>query len=245
MPFLLLGSVSFVAWFISMLAGGGSPLILIPVVNGLLGAQAIAPVITIGMLVGSTQRAFVFRRQIDVSVTLWSLPGAISGAVLGAYTFTQIHLDWLQLLMGLVLLVMGLNYWLGRQEPLFQICTWHFLPLSFLSAFVSGLIGSIGPVMNPVYLSYGLDKENLIATKSASVMVAHGVKLVTYAMLGALTTTHLSYGLTIGLAAIPANWLGKKVLRKMSSQQFRQVVLTFVALSGLWMLWGQRQLLAW
>ena len=53
---VLLSSVSFSAWFISMLVGGGSPLILIPVVTLLLGAPAVAPVLTIGSTLGNVQR---------------------------------------------------------------------------------------------------------------------------------------------------------------------------------------------
>jgi hypothetical protein len=72
----ILFAASFVAWFLSMLAGGGSPFILIPLISLLLGAQVVAPVITVGLLVGNTQRGLFFWRQIDWTVTAWYIPGA-------------------------------------------------------------------------------------------------------------------------------------------------------------------------
>lgn len=51
---------SFLAWFFSMLAGGGSPFILIPMISLLLGSTAVAPVITTGLLIGNTQRGIAF-----------------------------------------------------------------------------------------------------------------------------------------------------------------------------------------
>jgi hypothetical protein len=45
------------------------------------------------------------------------------------------------------------------------------------------------------------------------------------------------------LAGLPANWLGKFVLDKMSNEQFQNAVLAFVAVSGAVMLWQQRQFL--
>ncbi len=246
MTLLFLGLVSVVAWFLSMLAAGGSPFILIPLVTVLLDSQAVAPVITTGMLIGNAQRVFFFWEDIDWRVTLWYLPGAIAGAILGAYAFTQIHIEWLQLILGMALLLMVANYilsnWLQRVNLSFTVETWQFLPIGFFFAFGSGLIGSMGPVLNPIYLNYGLVKEQMIATKSLNVAIAHVIKIFAYIALGAFTKPYVIYGLVIGCAAIPANWLDKLVLDRMSSDQFRHVVFAFVAISGLIMLWQQRRL---
>ncbi|TVQ14019.1 MAG: sulfite exporter TauE/SafE family protein [Leptolyngbya sp. DLM2.Bin27] len=231
---------SFVAWFLSMLAGGGSPFILIPMISLLLGTQAVAPVITTGLLVGNAQRGVVFWHHIDWRVTAWYVPGATVGAVIGCYGLTQIHVEGLQLLLGLGLLAMVANYLLAPKESQFRVETWYFLPLALVNAIGSGLIGSTGPVMNPVYLSYGLEKEAMVATKAVNKVALHLVKLVAYAAFGSLSQEYLAYGLIIGLGAIPANWLGKQVLAKMSVQQFRQLVFAFVAISGVAMIWQQR-----
>ena len=82
---LSLFAASFVAWFLSMLAGGGSPFILIPLISLWIGVQAVAPVITTGLLVGNTQRSLFFWRDIDWTVTAWYVPGAVVGALIGCY----------------------------------------------------------------------------------------------------------------------------------------------------------------
>ena len=240
---LILGLVSFVGWSISMLSGGGSTLILIPLVNLLFGAQAVAPVVSIGILVSNTQRSFFYWREIDWPVVGWYSAGAIVGGLLGAYAFTQINLAWLQIVIGLALLLMVVNYWFGRQEHTFNVQAWQFLPMGFLNAFGSGLIGSTGPIMNPAYLNYGLVKEEMIATKAISGAFVHIIKIAAYVALGVMNFPYLIYGLMIGGMAIPANWLGRLVLHKMSNDQFQQVVWMFVGISGFLMLWGQRQLL--
>lgn len=240
--FLLFG-VSFIAWFLSMLAGGGSPFILIPLISLLMGVQAVAPVITTGLLVGNAQRSFFFWSEIDWRVTAWYLPGATVGAVIGCYGLTQVHLEGLQLLLGIGLLAMVGNYVCGFKNTHFEVKAWHFLPLALLNAIGSGLIGSTGPIMNPLYLGYGLEKEPMVATKALNKVALHLVKLVAYGILGSLSYEYLAYGLVIGLAAIPANWLGKQVLAQMSGQQFRQLVFAFVAVSGVTMIWQQRSLL--
>ena len=245
MTIFLLVLASFIAWFISSLAGGGSPFIIIPMVNFLLEAQAVPPVVTTGMLLGNLQRVFLYWQDIDWELTWWYLPGAISGAVLGSFVFTRTELPWLQVLLGLFLVTSVFSFGFGKKEQSFKVQGWFFLPAGFVYAFLSGLIGSIGPVLNPFYLNYGLVKEKMIATKSAHVLVVHAAKMVTYAALGALTLPYLGYGLIIGIAAAPANWLGQIALQKISEQQFRQIVIALVTISGVFILWDQRDFFAW
>ncbi|MBL1178004.1 sulfite exporter TauE/SafE family protein [Pantanalinema sp. GBBB05] len=240
MTIFLLALASFVAWFISSLAGGGSPYIIMPMVNLLLDAQAIPPIVTIGMLLGNLQRTCVYWEEVDWQLTGWYLPGAIVGAVLGSFVFTQTKLQWLQVLLGVFLVASAAGFWFRPKKAFLQVKGWFFLPAGFVYAFLSGLLGSIGPILNPFYLNYGLVKENMIGTKSAHVLVVHTAKLITYMLLGAMTTSYLGYGLVIGLAAIPANWLGQLALKRMSEQQFRQFVLALVTISGVFILWDQR-----
>lgn len=233
-----------------MLAGGGSPLVLIPLLSVLLGTSAVAPVITTGLLIGNTQRSLFFWQKIDWQVTAWYLPGCIAGAILGAYTLTRMELDWLQILIGIALLGMVLNHWLNRllkfSSRKLTVKAWHFLPAAFLNAIGSALIGSTGPIMNPMYFSYGLEKEAMVATKASNKALLHVIKLISYAALAVLEPTHVAYGLLIGMAAMPANWLGKWVLVRMTNDQFRQMVYGFVAISGALMIWEQRNwFLAW
>ncbi len=247
---ILLSSVSFIAWFVSMLVGGGSPLILIPLVTLLLGAPSVAPVLTIGSVMGNVQRITLLWEHIDWSITLWQIPGVVLGSVLGAYAFTQVEAEGLQIFVAIALIYMVLHALLkdsvailiGKlvKLPTFEFKAWHFLPLGFCNAVASGLVGSTGPLLNPVYLSYGLEKERMVATRSASLTLTHVIKIIAYTTLGVLTPDLVGYGLVIGCAALPANWLGRKVLEKMSAAQFQTAVFGFIGISGIWMLWQQR-----
>lgn len=243
MIFLYLSFASCVAWFVSTLGGGGSPIILVPLVAFLFAPPAIAPVITTAMLMGNSQRLCSFWKYIDWKVTLWYWPGALVGAILGAYTFTQINLEWLQFTIGCFLLLSVINLSLRKTQPTFKVKPWYFLPAGFLQAFISGLIGSSGPIINPIYLNYGLLKERMIATKSLNIVGIHLIKIITYFALGAFKLEYLGYGLVLGFAAIPGNWIGQYVLAKMNEQTFRYSVVALMGVSGLLMLWQQRQLI--
>ena len=236
---------SFASWLISTIAGGGTPLIMIPLIGFFLGSTAIAPVITTVMLCGHPQRLWLYWRYVDWKLMGWYLPGAIVGAVLGAIAYTQIQLEWLPILLAVFLIVSTISYNWSQDsvKPAFTVYPWYFLPSGFVFAFLSGIIGSTGPLLNPLYINYGLVKEDLIGTKSAHLLVIHIVKIITYGIYGALNPTYLGYGLLMGLAAFPGNWLGRKILTRISEQNFQKLLVRFVVLTSLFIFWEQRQLL--
>jgi uncharacterized membrane protein YfcA len=240
---LFLTLASFSSWLISTLAGGGTPLILIPLIGYFLGSTAVPPVLTIVMLCGHPQRLLLYWDKVNWRLMWWYLPGAIIGAILGALVYTKTQIEWLPILLALFLITSTISYGIKGNEPTFQVRPWYFLPSGLIFAFFSGLIGSTGPMLNPLYLNYGLVKEEMIATKSAHLLVVHLVKIITYGWLGVLNFHYLEYGLLMGIAAFPGNWIGQKALKKVSEERFRQLVVGFVLLSSILILWEQRQLL--
>lgn len=240
MTFLWLSLASIWGWFVSTLAGGGSSLVLIPIVGLMLGAAAIPPVITIGCIFGNAERTFAYRQRINWQVIRWELPGALIGSILGAFTLTQLKLEWLSILIALFLLIYGISFIIKKETKSFPVRAWYFLPAGFIYAFLSGIIGGTGPLLAPFYLNYGLVKEELLATQALTRVVIHVVKVFAYAVFGILTLPYLGYGMLIGIAAFPGNWLGHLILEKISEQRFRQLLILFIILSSFLLLWQQR-----
>lgn len=236
---------SFASWLISTIAGGGTPFILIPLIGFFLGSAAIPPVLTTVMLCGHPQRLWLYWKYIDWQIMRWYFPGATVGAVLGAIAYTKVQLEWLPILLAVFLMASTVSYSPSKTQskPAFKVYSWYFLPSGFLFGFLSGLIGSTGPLLNPLYINYGLVKEDLIGTKSAHLLVVHVVKIITYALCGALNPVYLGYGLLMGVAAFPGNWLGQKVLTRISQQNFQKLLVSFVFLTSLLIFWEQRDVL--
>lgn len=219
-------------------------MIMIPLISFFVGAAAVPPVLTTVMLCGHPQRLWLYWKDIDWRIIWWYVPGAIIGAVIGAIIYTKVEIEWLPVLLAVFLILSTFSYSPKEDttEKAFQVHAWYFLPSGFIFAFLSGLIGSAGSLLNPLYINYGLVKENLIGTKSAHLIVVHVVKIITYAIYGALNHTILVYGLLMGLAAFPGNWLGQKILTKISEHNFQKLLVSFVLLTSFLIFWEQRQL---
>jgi len=234
----------FVSWLISTAAAGGGEFIFISAVALLLGGRAVAPVVTLGNLLAVPSRIVIFRKDIDWKIVRWFLGGALPGGLLGAWVFAHTKAEWLRIVVALFLLSAPLQYRFGERELSFRVRLWWFLPAGLTVAFLSGLIGGMGPVLNPLYLNYGTVKEEMVGTKSVNSSLMHVAKIGTYATLGAIRREYLVYALVVGAMAIPANWIAARWLKRLSAKSFRVLVIWLMAASGVFLLWEQRTVLA-
>lgn len=224
------------AWFISTLTAGGAAMLVIPLLGLLLGVELVAPVLSVATVMANPARAIMFRRHIRMDVIRWLLPGSLIGAIAGSWLLSRSNPVWIQLLLGLFLSTILLQYRMGRAERTFHVPAWWFMPLGILVAGLSALTGATGPVLNPFLLNYGLIKENMVGTKSFNSLFMQLTKVGAYMTLGIMSRQAWLAGLMLGCGAIVGSYLAKRQFVKITAAQFRVGVLAMMTLSGVVML---------
>lgn len=230
----LLGVVAFV---FSTLAGGGGALLLLPLVNAFLGTQYTAPVVNLGNFIGRPSRLILYWKYIDWRICAFYALPAIAGAWLGAWWFGAMRVSALQLVIGIFLVSTLFQFNFGKRERSFEMRIPWFVPLGFIISILGTLVGAVGPVLNPFYLNAGLEKESLIATKTANSFFMGLAQLGGYAFFGLLEGAYWGYGIALGLGAILGNIIGKRALGRISSEGFRILLVIFMVLSGLMLIY--------
>jgi len=225
----LLGMIAFI---FSTLAGGGGALLLLPLVNAFLGTQYTAPVVNLGNFIGRPSRLVLYWKHIRWRICAYYAIPAIAGAWLGAWWFGGMRVSALQLLIGVFLVSTLFQFRFGKRERSFGMKASWFAPLGFIISLLGTMVGAIGPVLNPFYLNAGLEKESLIATKTANSFFMGLAQLGGYAFFGLLEGSYWGYGIVLGAGAIFGNIIGKKMLGRISSEGFRILLLVFMVLSG-------------
>lgn len=227
------------AFILSTISGGGGSLVLVPILNWILGVTNTAPVLNLGTFLGRPARLIIFWKHIKWNVCLYYAPAAIIGAWLGAYVFSNFKVEWLQVLVGIFLISTVWQYRFGKKEKSFTMRLWYFIPLGLIISVLGTIIGALGPVLNPFYLNLGLDKEDLIATKTANSFLMGLSQIGSYAFFGLLHNELWVYGLALGLGATIGNIIGKKFLSNMKSSTFRKLVIALMVISGVLLIYGQ------
>jgi len=236
---LLLLVLGILAFVLSTISGGGGALVLVPVLNWLIGVGHSAPVLNLGTFIGRPVRLVIFWKHIHWKVCLYYAPAAILGALFGGWLFSNFKLEWLQIVVGIFLISTIWQYKFGKKERSFEIRLWYFIPLGILVSILGTIIGAMGPVLNPFYLNLGLDKEDLIATKTANSFLMGVSQIGSYTFFGLLDGKYWVYGIMLGIGATFGNIIGKKFLTTMKSSTFRKFVIVLMVISGILLVYGQ------
>jgi len=235
MIYLNIFLVSFIAFALSMICGGGAGLLLIPVLGYALPAAQVPAALSVGTSVSSLTKLYLFFGQINWNIVRHFLPSALLGVVIGAWLLSYLAPMYIELCMALFLvsnlpLVFKKQPVAGTGKPAHSN---HFLKsVGLLAGFISALTGAVGVLFNGVYLRYGLSKEEIVATRAANEICLHIVKLCLYASFGLFTLEALYIGLLVAVAAIAATYLMQYVLPKISISVFSKIGYGAMVLSG-------------
>ncbi len=233
---LILFFAGLLSFSISTISGGGGALMLIPLLNFIVGTTKTAPIINLGAFISRPSRIIIFWKNIVWKVFWYYVPSAMLGAILAAWFFSEMKINWLQIIVALFLISTFFQYRFGKKERSFNVHLWYFIPLGFIVSIIGTFTGGMGPILNPFYLNSGITKEALVGTKAANSFFLGIAQISSYSFFGLLTTELWIYGITLGIGATFGNLIGKRLLAKMSSLLFRKLVIIIMVVSGVLLL---------
>ena len=164
----------------------------------------------------------------------WFALGAIPCAVGAGLLFATAPLEFLQRLLGVLLVVVVVLRRLRPHPP--RLAPRAFVGVGAASGLGSALVGSVGPLTAPFFLARGLVKEAYIGTEAMSAVVLHAAKLVAYGLGALLSAGVLVLGLLLAPATMFGAWAGRHVVRRISERAFVLVVEVGLVVSALLLL---------
>ena len=232
-------ALALAALFASTLAavtGFGGAAVLLPVLVWIFGIHEAIPVLTVAQLFSNGGRVWFNRRELRWRIVGWFALGGVPLALLGGYVFAAAPLQSLTRLLGaFLLLIVAWRHWKPRPPRPFPEPV--FAGIGAGASFISALLGSVGPIMAPFFLAFGLYKGAYIGTEALATVVMHVSKLVVYGQTGLLNAHGIAVGLALGPIMIFGSWLGKRVLDRLPEKAFIAIIEAVLILAGVLFLW--------
>lgn len=229
---LLLAGGAFVASTLAAVAGFGGAAVLLPILVLVFGVRDAIPILTVAQLIGNLSRVGFNRRELDLPVVGWFALGGVPAALIGGFLFASAPLSFLTRLLGIFLITVVVYRHASKGATL-RLPLRAFAMLGAVFSFLSALLGSVGPIMIPFFLAYGLVKGALIGTEALATVVMHVTKLVAYRSTAILTTTSIMVGLALGSIMILGSLVGKKILDRLPERLFVLLIEATLIIAGL------------
>lgn len=219
---VLLFLAAFAASAISGAAGFGGALLLLPVLVSVIGAAQAVPLLTIIQLVGNLSRVGFGFRQISWKPVGLFLLGAIPLCILGAFSFVHLPKEFAVRLIGAAILIFVLLTQFGlikvKAAPALLICG------GGVAGFVSGLVGSAGPLGAAIFLSLGMPPVAYIASEATTALAMHGVKTIVYGRYLVFDRDFWFLAAVLSSAAILGTWLSNRIIGRLPRKRFQRFV---------------------
>lgn len=219
---LLIFVAAFAAAAISGAAGFGGALLLLPLLVATVGVSQAVPLLTIAQFVGNLSRAGFGFSQIRWKPVGLFLLGAAPLSILGALSFIELPKEWATRVIGVAILIfVALKF--------FGVLRLKAGPLSLVIGggvvgFLSGLVGSAGPLGAAIFLSLGLPPVAYIASEATTALAMHGLKTIVYQQFISLDREFWYLAVMMGVAMIFGTWSAKHVIERMSQEKFQRFV---------------------
>ena len=237
---LILGAAAIIASTVGGVAGFGTGVIMIPAIAWSVGVKATVPVLTVCMLLGNSARVWFSRREIEWRVVAAFLVGAVPMTIIGATVYSRIDSEWISRILGtFMILAVPLRRWLAHSGIIVRLR--HFPLVGAGFGFLSALVGAVGPIVTPFFLSYGLRRGRYIATEALCTVGAYITRAIMFRRADLLTGPLVLTGLYIGVVMIGGAWLGRRLIDRMSEKTFLRIIEVLLIVFGVqFLLWPTR-----
>ena len=227
---------SFVSSAWTAVIGMGGGIFLISIMPGLLPAEAIIPIHGIIQFTSNITRAAFGLRDV-VWKLIWPFAaGALLGALIGYPVLGQFPTEILPLLLGIFIIFLVWAPWVLKNLKL----PGGFFTLGTIETFMTLFVGVAGPLTGPFLIKEKLAKDQIVVTSAVISLIAHGLKIVTFGILGFVFAPYLLLILGMIVSVTLGSWVGTRIRHYVSEEFFLKlfkIVVTLLAgrmiLSGL------------
>lgn len=235
---VLIALTALVASTLAAVSGFGGAAVLLPVLTLAYGIRLAVPILTVAQLIGNASRVYFNRTELNWPVVGWFALGGVPMALVGGMFFAHAPLHFLTRLLGAFLLLMVVwRHWAfaARWKPPLR----SFALIGACFSFLSALLGSVGPLMAPFFLAYGLVKNAYIGTEALATVTMHITKLIAYRQFAVLPVRAILIGIALGPVMIAGSYAGKSIVNRLPARVFVRIIDLTLVVAGLLFLSGR------
>ncbi len=201
-------------------AGG---LLMTAIVALLIGVKASVPVMSVALVLSHGTRALMLIGSFDFRAYAAVMLAATPFIVLTGFIYAALPVNVLAAALALIIFTaIPLRHWAQSRQI-------KAGPLALAGAgatygFFAGASIGAAAILSPFLLGYGLVKEAFVATIAGIALSTNLVRIAAFSGADLMTSDYLFLGLLVGIVMIPGNYIGRTILRRLTTARHSQLV---------------------
>lgn len=223
--------VAFISEILGTVGGFGSSAMFVPLAGFFYGLQAVLALTSLLHVFSNSAKLLLFRKTINYKIVLWIGVPSVVMVIVGAQLNSIIDLKYAELLLGIFLVLFSSFLFI---VPRFKLkpTNGNAVVSGSLAGFFAGIIGTGGAIRAMGLAAFNLEKSTFVAT-SAAVDLGVDLSRSTVYIYNGYLSRDLYFYIPILLAiAVAGSWIGKKILDKVSQDNFKKIVLLLLFAIG-------------
>ena len=223
---------AFVTSVVHGATGIGGGFLLAIVLAPLIGVIAIVPVLAVTLTMSGIARVVLNRDALHGrayrAVVISMMPGVVAGALI----YGRLDATTVALVLGTTILVsVPLRHWAAHREM--RASRRSLTGAGAVYGLVSGASVGAGMLLIPFLLGHGLSRREFVGTLAAIALTMNATRMVVFGGTDMLADGWLMLGIVCGLATLPGNWVGQRLLRGMTAAWHARVLDVLTVFGGL------------
>jgi hypothetical protein len=224
--------LALVAEILGTIGGFGSSLFFIPIATIFLDFHSVLGITALFHLSSNITKIAVFRKGVDKKLIINIGVPAVLFVIIGAYLSKFLDTEIIENALAVFLIATSLVFLtfknLAVKPTLFNSVTG-----GVFSGLIAGMIGTGGAIRGITLAAFSLQTEVFIATSAVIDLGIDASRSVVYAFNGFIHKDDLYLIPILLVVSILGTLIGQQILKKISTEQFKSIVLLLILFTGI------------
>lgn len=219
------------AEILGTVGGFGSSLFFVPIASYFLDFHSVLGITALFHVSSNITKIAFFRKGFEKKVILSLGIPAVLFVIVGAFLSKYMASEVLEISLAVFLIATSLTFLIFKKLEVRPTVS-NSIGGGVLSGLIAGALGTGGAIRGITLAAFNMKTEVFIATSAIIDLGIDASRSVVY-MLNGYVHTHDLYLIPILLVvSILGTWIGKKILERVSQEQFKTTVLVLILITG-------------
>lgn len=224
--------LALVAEILGTIGGFGSSLFFIPIATMFLDIQSVLGITALFHLSSNITKIAVFRKGVDKKLIVNIGVPAVLFVIIGAYLSKFLDTKIIENALAVFLIATSLVF-LTFKNLAVKPTLFNSITGGVFSGLIAGMIGTGGAIRGITLAAFSLQTEVFIATSAVIDLGIDASRSVVYAFNGFIHKDDLYLIPILLVVSILGTLIGQQILKKISTEQFKSIVLLLILFTGI------------